>query len=392
MKTTIAVLLAAAWGAGAWLNQGASPENGSGAADVRTPEHLAGDRVLRLPETQYSYAKQALPKHFKALALGRLDNTPQDNPITDAGATLGRVLFYDTRLSVNDTISCASCHQQKHAFADPRRYSKGHAGKEGDRNAMSLVEVRYFPRGRFFWDERAATLEDQVLMPIQSIAEMGQTLPKLFEILGSDPDYAELYRKAFGDPKVTRERTAKALAQFVRSLVSYRSKYDVEMAESGDLQAEFANFTPKENRGKHIFLRNCAVCHLPNGQAAVFTMARSSNNGLDADAKGGDLGVGDVTFNRFQAGVFKSPSLRNVEFTGPYMHDGRMQTLEQVVEHYSSGVKDHPNLDGFLRGPRGRLRLDGAEKAALVAFLKTLSDQAFLSDPKFADPFVQTRR
>jgi cytochrome c peroxidase len=353
--------------------------------DEATPRHTT-TRTLHLPEQPYQYARLDLPAHFRNPAVRRLDNMPRDNPITDAGATLGRVLFYDTRLSRNHTIACASCHQQRHAFADPRPFSLGHDGRAGDRNAMSLVEARYYGRGRFFWDERARTLEEQVLLPIQNSVEMGQDLNHLVEQLSQDPDYAELFSKAFGSSTVTSERIARALAQFVRSLVSYRSRYDEGLAQVNTVRDDFPNFTAEENRGKDLFLGRCAVCHLPPGQGAVFTLTFPQNNGLDGNARVADLGVGDVTFNPYQAGAFKSPSLRNVEVTGPYMHDGRLKTLADVIEHYSSGVKPHPNLAGPLRGPGGR-RLDTRQKAALVAFLKTLTDTKFLTDPKFADPF-----
>jgi cytochrome c peroxidase len=203
-------------------------------------------------------------------------------------------------------------------------------------------------------------------------------------VLGSDPAYPELYRKAFGDPKISKERTARALAQFVRSLVSYQSRFDEGLARVDSVRDNFPNFTDQENRGKRLFMQECARCHLPGGQEAGFFMNRPRNNGLDADPKTADGGVGDITFNRGQVGLFKSPSLRNIEVTGPYMHDGRFDTLEKVVDHYSTGVKNHPNADGRLR--RG-LRLNDREKASLVAFLKTLTDQKFLTDPRFSDPF-----
>jgi cytochrome c peroxidase len=353
---------------------------------VRSAEK-APARTLHLPDQPHNYAQPDLPPHFRGRPVQRFDNTPPDNPITDHGATLGCVLFYDTRLSVNNTISCASCHQQKHAFSAPTRFSKGFDGRETDRNAMSLVNLRFNPTGRFFWDERAATLEQQVLKPIENKLEMGHDLNRLVVLLAADPTYPELFRKAFGDPAVTKERIARALAQFVRSLISCRSKYDEGVAKAPSLRADFANFTARENHGKRIFLDRCAVCHLPPGQAAVFQLPAPRNNGLDADARVADLGVADVTFSPFDAGRFRSPDLRNVEYTAPYMHDGRFATLEEVVEFYSSGVKSHPNLDGPLRGPRQRLRPDDAEKAALVAFLKTLSDPHFLTDPRFSDPF-----
>ncbi len=359
-------------------------------ATVRAGEEEAKaprSRTLHLPEKLDNYANVSLPVHFKNRAVRRFDNTPSDNPITDAGATLGRALFYDTRLSVTNTLACASCHQQKHAFSDPRRFSKGHDGKEGDRNAMPLVNLRFEPSGRFFWDERAHSLEEQVLMPIQNKVEMGQDLPTLIEKLSDDQSYAKLFERAFGDANVTKERTAKALAQFVRSMVSYRSKFDKGIAQVDSLRDDFPNFSRRENRGKNLFARNCSVCHLPAGQAAVFSMTEPRNNGLDTAEAAKDFGVGDITFNRFDAGRFKSPSLRNIEYTGPYMHDGRFKTLEEVIDHYSTGVKNHPNLDNRLRGPRGRPRFTAEDKASLVAFLKSLSDPQFLTDERFADPF-----
>jgi cytochrome c peroxidase len=350
----------------------------------RVPAQPSTARTLRLPATPYQYADVKLPAHFLTPAALRFDNTPADNPVTDAGATLGRVLFYDTRLSANNTIACASCHQQKHAFVDPRRFSKGHDGQLGDRHAMRLVNLRYYPRGRFFWDERARTLEEQVLMPIQSKLELGQDLTRLTALLAKDGHYPGLYRQAFGDAQITQERTARALAQFLRSLVSYQSKYDEGLAKAGSVREDFENFTPQENRGKGLFLARCATCHLQGGQAAHFTMIVPRNNGLDADYKNTDGGVGEITMNPRALGRFKSPNLRNVELTAPYMHDGRLDTLEKVIEHYSREVKPHPNLDGRLRR---RLNFDEAQKAALVAFMRTLTDQRFITDPKFSDPF-----
>jgi cytochrome c peroxidase len=341
------------------------------------------ERTLRLPETPDRYADIDLPAHFRTPAARRFDNTPRDNPVTDAGATLGRVLFYDTRLSASNTTACGSCHHQSRAFADTRRFSKGHEGKETDRNAMALVNLRYYPRGRFFWDERAKTLEEQVLMPIQSKTEMGQDLDKLVAVLTADQKYPELYKKAFGDAEITPQRTARALAQFLRSMVSYQSRYDEGLAEARSAREDFDNFTAEENRGKSLFLANCATCHLPQGQEAHFFMTRPLNNGLDADFRNADGGVGDVSLKSAELGLFKSPSLRNVELTAPYMHDGRLATLEAVIDHYNRDVRNHPNLDGRARRPN----LSRGEKAALVAFLKTLTDTKFISDPKFSDPF-----
>ena len=350
----------------------------------KTSAKPSTERTLRLPDKPFRYADIDLPAHFKTLAAQRFDNTSSGNPLSDDGATLGRVLFYDTRLSVNNTISCGSCHEQKRAFSDPKRVSEGFERQLGDRNAMSLVNLRYHPRSRFFWDERARSLEEQVLMPIQSRVELGQDLNRLVEILAKDGRLPELFGKAFGDSAISRERLARALAQFLRSMVSYQSKYDECLAKARSVRSDFEGFTAQENRGKTLFLSNCASCHMPRGQAAHFIMIRPQNNGLDADTKSSDGGVGDLSLNGAQMGLFKSPSLRNVEFTAPYMHDGRFATLEAVIDHYSTGVKRHPNLNGRLRR---RPNFTTEQKAALVAFLKTLTDKKFIEDPKFSDPF-----
>jgi cytochrome c peroxidase len=223
-----------------------------------------------------------------------------------------------------------------------------------------------------------------VLLPIQSKVEMGQNLTTLIEVLGKDANYPELYRKAFGDQAVTHERTAKALAQFLRSMVSYQSKYDEGRARVRSVRDDFPNFTPPENRGKGLFLNRCATCHLPDGQDAHFFMNRPRNNGLDADIRNADGGLGDLTLGPADLGLFKSPSLRNVELTAPYMHDGRLADLGAVIDHYSRDVKPHPNVDGRVRR---RLDFSIGERDALVAFLKTLTDPKFITDPKFSDPF-----
>jgi cytochrome c peroxidase len=339
-------------------------------------------RTLHLPEKPYHYADLDLPARFKSEVARRFDNTPDDNPVTDHGATLGRVLFYDTRLSANHTVSCGSCHVQKNAFVDPNRFSKGFADKSTDRHAMSLVNLRYSLRSRFFWDERAASLEEAVLLPIQNQVEMGQDLSRVVEALGKDDKYAELFGKAFGDGKVASERIGKALAQFLRSMVSCRSKYDAGLAKVTSVRDDFPNFTVQENRGKALFRSNCAICHQPKDDVNLM-MITPANNGLDADARNADGGIGDITLNPGDLGRFKSPSLRNVELTAPYMHDGRFATLDQVIDHYSTGIKLHPNLDPRVR----QLHFTDSEKAALIAFLKTLTDHQFLGEPKLSDPW-----
>ena len=339
---------------------------------------------LKLPDTPYRYAAVELPAHFTQHPRND-DNTPTYNPITDDGATLGRVLFYDTRLSANNRTSCASCHLQAHAFSDPRPASTGFRGALTDRRAMPLVNLRYYQRARFFWDERAGNLEEMVLQPIHSRIEMGQDTKTLVELLARDAGYPRLFERAFGDREISEPRVGMALAQFVRSMVSYESRYDKGRARAKSAQDDFENFTRQENRGKALFMRHCGNCHMKDGNEHFF-VPTPANTGLRPDTPAADGGVGDVTLRASDLGSFKSPSLRNVEVTAPYGHDGRFATLEALIDHYSENAIVDPNL-GYLI-PVGPLKFTASEKAALTAFLKTLTDQTFLSDAKFANPFV----
>jgi cytochrome c peroxidase len=340
--------------------------------------------VLHLPETPYEYAGVNLPRHFAQPGRND-DNTPPDNPLSNDGATLGRVLFYDTRLSANDTTSCASCHIQASGFSDPRSASTGFGGARTDRRAMPLVNLRYYQRARFFWDERAGNLEEMVLQPIQSRVEMGQELKTLIDLLQRDPTYPRLFERAFGDREITEQRVGKALAQFVRSMVSYQSRYDEGRARAGSAQDDFDSFTRQENRGKALFMRHCSSCHMKDGNEHFF-VPTPANTGLRPNDPSADGGVGDVTLHATDVGSFKSPSLRNVEVTGPYGHDGRFATLDALIDHYSENAILDPNV-GYVV-PVGPLEFTASEKAALIAFLKTLTDRTFLSDAKFANPFI----
>ena len=346
---------------------------------------------LNLPATPYNYSNPALPQYLLTPNIQGQINTPVNNPITDWGATLGRVLFYDKNLSFNKTIACASCHKQAFSFADPVQKSKGFNGGLTGRNSMSLIDAKYYPLGRYFWDQRAATLEAQTLMPIQDAVEMGMTLTELENRMKTLPYYPTLFTKAFGDNNITSNRISLSLSQFVRSIVSYQSKFDAgrqTIPPGQDFVAPpFPNFTPEENRGKQLFfsqLTNCATCH----GTETFTAPNAKNNGLDQVST--DLGFGAVTGNPVDNATFKVTSLRNVELTAPYMHDGRFNTLEEVIEHYNSGVKANVNLAVQLRGPGGLprvLNLTAQEKAALVAFLKTLTDRNILTDVRYSNPF-----
>ncbi len=359
---------------------------------VYDPAHAAipstTANALLLPATPANYAAPVLPPSFLVQPILGQDNTPANNPVTNAAATLGRTLFYDKRLSLNQTISCSSCHQRAHGFADSRKFSVGFQGGLTGRNSMGLSNARWYQRRAFFWDERAATLEDQVLQPIQNTTEMGMTLTGLVTRLSAEPYYATLFTAAFGTATVTSDRISRALAQFVRSIISTQSKYDIGAATG------FANFTAEENQGRQIFLTpnqgNCAACH---GTDNFVPGPNINNNGLEFPYV--DLGRGGITGLPQDNGLFKVPSLRNIGLTAPYMHDGRFATLEDVVEFYNSGVVDNPNLSPPLRNPPGtpnpgqprRLNLTAAQKAALVAFLKTLTDTSVTTDEKFADPF-----
>lgn len=373
-------------------------------------------RQLDLPAEPWRYSSDELPPHVAEVA-ARFDNTPPENPISDHGATLGRVLFYDRTLSINGTTSCASCHRQSVAFSDDRRRSVGFDGRELTRNSMSLINLRYYPDGRFFWDERAGSLEEQVLMPIENELEMGHDLNELVTQLAGDPLYPPLFAAAFGDTEVTRERIARALAQFIRSIVAFDSAYDRGRAEVASVFDPFPHFTDEQNEGKRLFFgeARCASCHVsevpvigqqtadrllgsttPDRQSAFFFIEGPVVNGIDIDQLPAidsafvDPGAGGYSGEPEDYGRFKSPSLRCVEVTGPYMHDGRMITLESVVEHYNWSIRPHLNLDPRLqRLEAAGLAMPQWDVDAVVAFLKTLTDHSVLTDERFSDPFVR---
>lgn len=350
-------------------------------------DNNTSNAFLNLPDSPFNYANIILPNFFLDNDVRNEDNTPNNNAITDNGSTLGRVLFYDTKLSLNNTISCASCHIQENGFSDPNQFSTGFNGELTARNSMGLANAKFYENGRFFWDERANSLETQTLMPIQDLVEMGLTLDALETKLAQEDYYTDLFTNAFGDEMVTSNRIALALSQFIRSMVSYESKFDEGLAQVNDIDNNFPNFTASENRGKQLFLSNqtrCFDCHATN----VFVGDDARNNGLDATIT--DEGVGGVTGNNNELGEFKVPSLRNIELTAPYMHDGRFETLAEVIEHYNSGVQNNPNLDNRLTQGNNvrRLNLSDNDKQALVDFLITLTDNEFISDEKYANPFI----
>lgn len=348
---------------------------GSSAGDV--PETALCAPVLPARSFRYSDADAPLPPHFVSSPAGTVafsDNTPPDNRITNAGATLGRVLFYDIRLSQNDRINCATCHRQELGFGDTLRVGPGLRGHH-ERRAMALANARFNAEGRFFWDERAPSLEAQVLMPIQDTLEMGMDLAALEEKLSGEAFYPGLFAAAFGSPDVTATGISRALAQFVRSLISSGSRLDAVYATGG--VPDYSLLTAREREGLELFnTHGCVNCHRTVAQFAD----KASNTGLDVVSP--DDGAGHATF--------KPASLRNVAVRPPYMHDGRYRTLREVVEFYDHEVRDTPDLDPRMRSPDGsprRLGLAPHEIDALVAFLETLTDSTFLVEERFSNPF-----
>lgn len=300
--------------------------------------YAAQPQVPSLPSTTGGYVKYAVtdaPNYYKTQPVSGTNNTPAANPITDAGATLGRVLFYDKRLSHDNGGSCASCHKQSKGFSDENRFSAGINGQLTTRHSMGLTNIAFFTGGKMFWDERAASIEAQALVPIQSATEMGSTLSEVVTKLNATTYYPSLFAAAFGDSSVTSDRISKAIAQFERSMVSYNSEFNAQLKAP---QQNILNFD--ELAGQTLFngRARCSGCHATNARS----MDIAHNIGLDATIT--DPGVNNN-------GKFKAPSLRNVEVRGRYMHDGRFASLEEVVEFYNSGVNDSQFLDAPLKTP-----------------------------------------
>jgi cytochrome c peroxidase len=313
---------------------------------------------------------------------------PADNPLTVEGVKLGRHLFYETRLSGNNTMSCGNCHLQANAFSDPEQFSTGIDGIQGTRQSMVLFNLGW--EDRFFWDGRTLTLEEQIFFPVSDPIEMHDTWPNAVSKLQADPAYVALFADAFGTTTIDSVLVSKALAQFLRTLISGNSKFDRFMRGDEALTVE-------EQLGFQLTLleggippaspfgqggADCFHCH-PHG-GGRFTDGLLRNNGLDASFT--DLGLGGVTGLPQDMGKFKTPSLRNVAVTAPYMHDGRFQTLEEVIDHYDSGGHPSPTIDPNMKFTEGGLQLTAVKKQQLIAFLHTLTDWEFINDERFSDP------
>lgn len=310
-----------------------------------------------LPDVPFNYNID-YPAYLQTAMLEN-DNTPADNQITNDGATLGRVLFYDKHLSKNNTISCGSCHKPENSFTDNIQFSRGFEGGLTTRTSMGLLNAAFYKSGKMFWDERSLTLEDQVLQPIQNHIEMGLTLTELVDTIQSLDYYPSLFQKAFGTTTIDTVRIAKALAQFVRSIIPYQSKYDL-------VKQNLATFTPMEQAGEQLFLNaappgqptlTCAGCHAP---PLFITSTPAGTFGLqDAD----DLGIDNT-------GHFKIGSIRNIALTAPYFHDGSVTSLQNVL---TTNIPLH--------------QVAPPDVQRLIAFMQTLSDTQTLSEERFSDPF-----
>lgn len=314
--------------------------------------------------------------------------------ITPWGATLGRVLFYDKKLSLNNTVSCGTCHHQDKGFADGLRFSTGFEGRVTTRNSMAITNP--IVQNNLFWDSRSKNIHELSLQPVQNHIEMGmENLDNLVQKIEKTDYYSELFKKAYGSEEVTAEKISMALSQFVGSITTSRSKLDIGQTNN------FSNFTELEMLGKSIFhseTAKCSGCHGGNNFSALdgpndpYGGGGGSINNNDlrgATNIGLDLVYAD---NGLGNGNFKIPGLRNIELTAPYMHDGRFSTLEEVVDHYSEGIKPHKHLDVKFKDNLGNvkpLKLSSLEKKALVAFLKTLTDKEMAANPKWSDPFRQ---
>ncbi len=367
---------------------------------VSTMKMNGEEVVLELPEVLDNYTEIDIPDHY-AFYEEFADPSNPGVEVTDAGATLGRVLFYDRNLSKNRTVSCGSCHIQENGFADPNTFSEGFDGVKGHRNALGIADIGFNFYPTLLWDEREADLETMVLMPLQDGKEMGITLDELLERVNESDYYPDLFATAFGDSEITNQRIANAMAQFLSSFKVVNTELDQAIANNNQ-----ADWPQQLLEGRDLFVSHCFSCHstiVPQAEADALvpslpffeSLIGPHNTGLYLEY-GEDQGLGNHTASPADNGVFKTPSLKNVALTAPYMHDGSLETLEDVIDFYSDEVQPHPNstfnsqpyyspLD--LPQPFVGFDLGDDEKAALLAFMETFTDHSFIEDPKFSDPF-----
>jgi cytochrome c peroxidase len=304
---------------------------------------------------------------------------PLDNQMTVEGVALGRKLFYDPLLSDDNTQACADCHKQESGFSDSRQFSEGIDGSIGTRQSMTLINLGWNQFG-FFWDGRAPTLEDLVFEPVRNPIEMNTTWPEVEAKLNASNEYVELFTQAYDVDVIDSVHVAKAIAQFIRTLISGNSKFDKWYNQQA------IQLTEAETRGFILFNGEGADCFHCHGLGGLITDNGFHNNGLDTEFSS-DEGRFMVTGDAADKGKFRTPTLRNIELTAPYMHDGRFFTLEQAINHYSEEVKESETLDPLMElVGEGGAQLTPNEKQDLIAFLKTFTDEEFLSNPEFSNP------
>ena len=313
-----------------------------------------------------------IPSNFPPIEI------PDNNPLTVEGVRLGRHLFWENRMSGDNSMSCASCHAPQYAFSDPSPSSIGINGDSSKRNSMVLQNLAW--SNDFFWDGSVITLEEQILLPVMDSTEMDESWSNFLKEIKYDNLYRELFYDAFGTLEPDSTHAAKAIAQFLRTMISSNSKYDKVLRYE-------ANFTPEENAGFSSFNSltggDCFHCH----GGILGTDLSYKNNGLDEFPI--DSGRGLVTLNPLDNFKFKVPSIRNIEFSAPYMHDGRFNTIDQVIDFYSTGIHaNSPNIDPLIEfASQGGVQLNPTERLQLKAFLLTLSDSSFINNPNFSNPF-----
>ena len=327
-------------------------------------------------------------------------SVPANNPMTVEGVALGRFLFYEERLSGDNTMSCGTCHSPSLAFTDGNAVSEGIDGVAGTRSAMALINLGY--ANSFFWDGRAGTLEEQILMPVRDPIEMHESWMNAMAELQAHPAYPGLFNAAFGTYTIDSTLAAKAIAQFIRTLISGNSKYD-RVVRGEDV------FTPNESEGLFLFRAeggaegmqiqipgmdstvtgqggaDCFHCHTDG--AGLFTDEQFHNNAVQ-QVPYTDPGRAAITNDPFDMGRFKTPTLRNIMLTAPYMHDGRFATIDEVLDHYNDGGHPGPTVDPFMKftDPELSLELTAQKRIQVKAFLNALTDMDFVNNPAFADP------
>lgn len=378
--------------------------------NTNTEKLLNMERYLALAPGTENYAIK-LPKYLRVLGM-------EAQPVDAYKATIGRVLFYDKNLSRDRTIACASCHKQSLAFSDDQAFSRGIEGRHSLRNSMPLANVAGMsahyrsiagkPAPVFLWDNRAGSISELSKMAFGNENEMGLNMEQVVARVAEQPYYPYLWERAYGAAPVSEAGILECLTAFVNAMGSYNTPLDrsLEIA-SGNLsisgldtvvtnlyygtgtsivKRRLPGLTELEDDGRTLFVAKCTKCHSP---VRPFQEVFEACNGLEMEYK--DAGKGQLTGQHADAGVFKSPSLRNIALTAPYMHDGRFKTLEEVVEFYSTGVKNHPNLHELMRDAQGRpgFHFTPDEKKALIAFLHTLSDRTITTDLRFSNPILQ---